>query len=1189
MSFNISTYISNLNYINKDFNSTWEEILEVVPKLTNKWNPNESNESDPLVVLLKELGIVTDKINYNVDKNTLEAFPDLLTQLRAAYSVFGSMGYVPQWYRSALVNVTFLYNGGAGATTASSVEAGIEWTLPRFTAVSNEDYTAQYVTLEPLTFTTGEISSQQVLAIEGTLNDLEVNGSTQITLDCLDSSNRLYFLQPNVAQNGIFISSSGTFDDISIEDTSYDVESTGEDITWHRVTNLYQQLPGNKVFKFGIDPVTGSTYIQFPDDIGDLIGSGLYIKYILSNGESGNIKSGTITDFPSSISISPDTTSSESLSITSADNLTVSNNASTQNGKDPETIEEMQANYNRVVGTFNTLVTIADYENYLYTRTDAVGRPFVSNIKVSDRSTDLYTSYSVKTLNINGDFSTKKGQNPSADTEIADEWKEGLQPYDLRFYPVGNGQTVADLTSFNASFDYATKENTKESLKDILENELADAKAIVHDYREFGAPIFLDYELTGQIYLQKTLSKEEAAEVKSNVDLALYKKLEARQLTFGKEINYSDVVDTIKNADPRIQYVALDPINYRVDEATLDLHSSRSGYDVVKKSILAGNTPWTQIESMRYYWGTTSTKSYGKTDSSGTSNLITSISPQVSNIEWDKDAEGHTIDNQYTVKTNETFYILAPGYTTKTTYGNYFYMISNVPLEKDVPTQLEENQTIEIYEERPTSTTNPKDAAYTIGSGTIVKCNVAIAEERDEQAKYKVKKAINMGSNITLEILDADITTLSNTYPSYKGKGIKFTTNAKGLISRLKVAKKIEDGKEIDEDRDYTLNVGEYIFWTDVLGESTPITEIGIIGEGNTLKWSTEDLNPTSLTNIQAISASDTAKADYNGFPWITAGDKALSYRSNTLYSFGEGTTVKFSSAPWKKTNPETGTETDYYSSTQIFPLNSGIVINYKTKDSEEFEELPGILENDIYSAFVGLTLTVSPERVQKLGANQEIVLTLKNEETDEVSKQSLTGENTYIQANSVIIYAGGQPLELSDSESKSLTIKKLTGSNLSAASTSFISNEPFPLPSNVYILYASINDSDEVEYYIGQGGQVIVDSEEKTVAAQGKKVGLAYQLKSGATYWTGEKSVELSGGPGNLKLDENYIYNPLFSPVYQPSDADLIEDPLDAKSYFKSNHVCNKYVLPKLTIEPESGHKTPLDNLKISPLSIRS
>ena len=72
MKFNVENYLSNLSYINKDFESLWNEILETVPKLTNKWLPSEANESDPLVVLLKELAIFADKLNYNIDLSIMD-------------------------------------------------------------------------------------------------------------------------------------------------------------------------------------------------------------------------------------------------------------------------------------------------------------------------------------------------------------------------------------------------------------------------------------------------------------------------------------------------------------------------------------------------------------------------------------------------------------------------------------------------------------------------------------------------------------------------------------------------------------------------------------------------------------------------------------------------------------------------------------------------------------------------------------------------------------------------------------------------------------------------------------------------------------------------------------------------------------------------------------------------------------
>ena len=67
--------ISNTSYINKDFQTIYPELLEKAKELSYKWNPTESNESDPGVVLIKENAIIADKLNYNIDKNILETFP----------------------------------------------------------------------------------------------------------------------------------------------------------------------------------------------------------------------------------------------------------------------------------------------------------------------------------------------------------------------------------------------------------------------------------------------------------------------------------------------------------------------------------------------------------------------------------------------------------------------------------------------------------------------------------------------------------------------------------------------------------------------------------------------------------------------------------------------------------------------------------------------------------------------------------------------------------------------------------------------------------------------------------------------------------------------------------------------------------------------------------------------------------
>ena len=62
-----------LSPTNKDFAQIWTEIIDVASKISTRWDPVSTNESDPGIVLLKVLVGIADKLNYNIDKNILEA------------------------------------------------------------------------------------------------------------------------------------------------------------------------------------------------------------------------------------------------------------------------------------------------------------------------------------------------------------------------------------------------------------------------------------------------------------------------------------------------------------------------------------------------------------------------------------------------------------------------------------------------------------------------------------------------------------------------------------------------------------------------------------------------------------------------------------------------------------------------------------------------------------------------------------------------------------------------------------------------------------------------------------------------------------------------------------------------------------------------------------------------------------
>ena len=58
----------NLSPTKKDFFQIWNELLEVAGKLSERWDPTSTNESDPGIVILKALTGIADRLNYNIDK-----------------------------------------------------------------------------------------------------------------------------------------------------------------------------------------------------------------------------------------------------------------------------------------------------------------------------------------------------------------------------------------------------------------------------------------------------------------------------------------------------------------------------------------------------------------------------------------------------------------------------------------------------------------------------------------------------------------------------------------------------------------------------------------------------------------------------------------------------------------------------------------------------------------------------------------------------------------------------------------------------------------------------------------------------------------------------------------------------------------------------------------------------------------
>ena len=578
---------NNLSYTDKDFQTIFPELLDLAKKLTDKWDPSQSNESDPGVVLLKLLAVVADKNNYNIDKNILECFPASVTQEKNARALFEQLGYNPRWYKSATTNsiaMSFIGDISENEDLKNLDRNKTYLYIPPFTMVSNETGDIVYTLLNTATDSNGNNlylnGTRSVFnAIQGIINTFNTTstniGSTRITLANIDENNRLYFPTNDVAENGIFI----------IDADLYEDKGGQPDVNlydWVRVDNLAVEAPGQKVYKFGISQKTGNCYIEFPLDIASLIGNGLTIKYVRSSGYYGNVIMGAINTFQkdSKFKVSYDgdvTLENVELSLTD-DNFVMRNESAITNGYNPESIDSAYNNYQKTIGVFNTLVTLRDYIN----RVQVIGveNDLASNGFVTDRTNDIQNSYNIVTLNKDlldeNHLSVEKElkhisveTTPTEEAELPGQLEgnvevDSLNAFDLKLYLLEFTSNPESALSNAMTYHYLSP--LEVSVYNTLKEHLDADKSIQHNFKDASPDkicLFKNkFNVNCNIIPAYRLSEKQIGEIKNKVQATIYSNINSQHIDFSDEISYDYLYDLILNCDERIKAIALEPLKY---------------------------------------------------------------------------------------------------------------------------------------------------------------------------------------------------------------------------------------------------------------------------------------------------------------------------------------------------------------------------------------------------------------------------------------------------------------------------------------------------------------------------------------------------------------------------------------------------------------------------------------------------
>ena len=827
--------IANSSYTNKDFRTIYPELLDLVKKLSNKWDPTISNESDPGVLLIKLNALIADKCNYNIDKNVLETMPLSVTQYGNARQLYESLGYNMSWYKSATLNIGLKYHEEDNNVAPSILDGLID--IPQFSMVSDASgeiiYTIVSNTITPIDMKLNvDGTVLNAVAIEGVVTDYSVNGKNTITLDNLDSNNRIYFSETNIAENGIFIS--------NVLEVGYNFNE------WSIVDNLEATALGNKVYKFGVLPNSDMCYIEFPQDIANLIGSGLVIKYILSNGLSGNISAQTLekpytTIYAKVVDSEGGTTDTD-----------VSENVgSSLNGRDPETIEDAYKNYLKTIGVFNTLVTCKDYESAILNikeRVDTAYDHVVSNCIVSDRSNDINFGFDVQTLSDLGE---------SVDRVVTSD--DGINPnmtaYDITLYLLDPMSNIYTESTFNYSF------RPDISLASEVITELEDYKSVEHDYiydldNKADNYIFVNqFDIDCKISTYNKLALSEANILIDNVKTAIYKAFNARQVKFGKAIDFDELYNTILGADVRIKNIILDEPEYTIYKVDSSNNYRALGkadkIDITAKSVLAGASQIFKFDDrFKYELNDRSVK------------VVDNIYKLTTEVECEVDVSNEldivaSDRAYYTLKNNEGIQLIAPNLVDVTEYStgiDYTFtkdgitedadgVVRSFRIKNELPYALAAGEVLKLE-----YVSNGANVVKTYTEGTIVYLT-GFDKTSDGYANIVSGLTDNMSTSKTIVIKEVNSTKIyvgnsQEAHPDYSrysnlfGYWItnKTSLNASGELCYdldFEPIEPVSGNQNVDKTYTKVLQPGEYFIYTDDLN----VNSLVILGSGTKIDF----------------------------------------------------------------------------------------------------------------------------------------------------------------------------------------------------------------------------------------------------------------------------------------------------------------------------------------------------------------
>lgn len=572
-----------VNYTSRDYQSLLQDFIDAVPKLTELWKPEA--EADPGMVIGKYIASIAEVLGINVDLLANEIFAPSVSQRKNAEKIFSLIGYELGWYVAARTEITF--------TNVSSVPVTIDFgfngsnfaTVNAYTDITNASRVITYNIL-PLTNTYGATDTRSRRDIVGgdvdvfaDTDEVQLAAGESVTRVGIEGEIRSYTVSVQQVKDNNYIIKlpSQHIDTTAIwikAKTSLNADSFLT-TQWIQCSNPAEFITPEPRFAVTYDSYSNAQVqiSNYLNQLEDYSSNYLTVYWIDCSGVIGCVGENVLSNF-----LPAKQTGTENV----ADSLTISNLSNTVElphtnvvtGASPETAKEAYFNSRNYINTWDSLVTLPDYQRFL-SREPGVDCAYVIDCqKALDINLAIYRDENLTDSQKSKKYITKY-DFPEGDTIF--DWTNilqlGFDPTDPQKYVfAANFKTYTAMcyaihNDFkNSSWGQGQTSNAQINKKPLFIQYKPPAQFInniIRDYRplqamsveiQFGYLRIFKFYVTGQIYTKKPVTQDVGNNLIAKVKEALALYFAPANREIGVLPTYQEIVETCVSADSRIRW-----------------------------------------------------------------------------------------------------------------------------------------------------------------------------------------------------------------------------------------------------------------------------------------------------------------------------------------------------------------------------------------------------------------------------------------------------------------------------------------------------------------------------------------------------------------------------------------------------------------------------------------------------------